>query len=37
MIFGQRLIIQSVEGDEKVAGDGKKEMLQRKQGGMAPW
>ena len=35
MILGQKLIIWSAEGDEKVDGDGKKEMLQREQGEMA--
>lgn len=37
MILGQKLIIWSAEGDEKVAGDGKKEMLQSEQGEMALW
>lgn len=37
MILGPKLIIQSAEGDEKVAGDGENEMLQREQGEMALW
>lgn len=37
MIPGQKLITQNAEGEEKVAGGGKKEMLQREQGEMALW
>lgn len=31
MTLGQKLVTGSVKGDEKVAGDVKKEMLQREQ------
>lgn len=37
MILGEKWVIRSVEGDEKVAGDGEKEMLQWQQGEMALW